>query len=384
MKDYTQPTSSWVKKDYSKPIDSPAYGGREGRSRFQVSGPLGFASAPGAEDVLPAVGQTVGGMIPGVNAFGGSVAGATSGQAARQAVKSLRGEKASLGEIPSEALRTATTEGIFRGAGKLMRPLAGRLMNSVLKPATKEISEGKNLGLEALDAGIFGSKKGMLSKAKRIVSEGEGNLQGLIKTKPGSVDLEKALSGLDELEARYASIGDQGGLNAIKNLREAVGTGRLNLENANQLKRNLYDALRESQFGTSEIPSIATVRKSAAHGLKKGIEEALPEQPGIPGAKSINQKIGLGARVRDALENRIASEERSMIVPKIAMIGAGASALTGHLPAALGIMGGEAIVEGLRSAPVMTTTAAALNALAKRKAIMGSMRLGASELARRI
>lgn len=102
-----------------------------------VLGPAGvISSAAGIpeENLLPMVGQIAG------NRFGmpGSVAGATIGQAARQAVQPLRGNSLDVMALPKEAALTAATESIFRGAGSVFKK--NRAVREITEGAGKQLS----------------------------------------------------------------------------------------------------------------------------------------------------------------------------------------------------------------------------------------------------
>ena len=110
----------------------PAYGGGEGAKRFAFGGAPGFALGPGAEDVLPAAGQTFGGR------FGPTaVAGAAAGELARQGIKAARGDTSGIEQplkfgmgaigipqaVPSvgrEAVTAGTVEGVMRGVPRVL------------------------------------------------------------------------------------------------------------------------------------------------------------------------------------------------------------------------------------------------------------------------
>src|SRR3990167_2043400 len=102
--------------------------------QFAMAGLPGFSMSPGSEDVLPAVGQAVGGKY-GLLA----TAGAATGELARQGIKTLRGDASGIERplelglgsiglpraIPSvgrEAASTATIEGLFRGVPRVLFP----------------------------------------------------------------------------------------------------------------------------------------------------------------------------------------------------------------------------------------------------------------------
>ena len=364
---------------------------------FALGGAPGFSLMPGSEDILPAAGQTVG----GIGGFLGSVGGATTGELARQGIKALRGDASgikkplalSLGgvgipqAIPSvgkEAISTATVEGIFRGAGKLLEPAANRLMLSVLKPARDVIKRNPNLGLEALNEGITGTKRQMLSKAENLISKAEPKIQALIKGNNKKVFLPNILKSIDEIKRPFANVGDQASIDAIdelqKVLREKMSFGQqgyIGLEEANQLKRDLYAVLKSSQYGKGigEVPVKATARKMAAYGLKKEIEGA------VPAVKKLNKSQAIGIEASNALENRLASEARNVILPKLAGMGAGGVALSGHPMAGLGILAGDKLVDLMRSAPIISGFA---KNLTRSKSLGRPLTIAASEILRRL
>lgn len=75
-----------------------------------------------SEDLLPAVGQTLGGLIKTANpltGFAAPVAGAVAGQAGRQAMKAIRGFKPDLSMIPKEAGMVAGTELLSRALPRI-------------------------------------------------------------------------------------------------------------------------------------------------------------------------------------------------------------------------------------------------------------------------
>lgn len=316
-------------------------------------------------------------MIPGVNGFGGAVVGATTGQAVRQGVKALRGEDASFGAIPKEAITTATIEGLTRGAGRLIPKAANRLMNSVIKPGRDILKRKPKFGLDALEAGITGSKSGMIDKAGSVIDSGEIALKGALAGKNGMVDAVKIADSMEDLKRPFMNVGDQASVDAITEVQKHLASkGQIGLEEANQLKRDFYKVIKDSAYGKGlgEVASKTSARKQAAGGLKRGIEAVVPE------TKAINKKIGTAVTAKDALENVIASGQRNVILPKLAGMGAGGLAVTGNLPAAAGVLIGDRAVDLMRSAPIVTGTAANLMRLRK---FGQPIAKGASEIARR-
>jgi hypothetical protein len=329
---------------------SPAYGGMRGMRSLALGGPIAYGTEPGSEDVLPMAGQTVGSL----GGYGGSVAGATAGQAGRQAIRAVRGQGFDASAIPKEAINTATWEGLTRGASRIIPKVSNRLMLSILKPGREAIKRNPNLGIDALEAGITGTKSGMLSKAENLIDEGEDALSIALKSKSGSVDTKKIARGLGDIKRPFQNVGDSASVDAVKEVQKNLrGKGNIGLEEANQLKRDLYKVVKDTSYGkgVGEVASKTSARKQAARGLKEGIESVAPE------TKAINKKIGTGVQVSKALENALASGQQRVLLPKLASMGAGGLALSGNPIGAAGVMIGDRGVDLLRSAWMTSGTA---------------------------
>ena len=179
--------------------EEPKKFGMGGAARAGLYGGVpGFGITPGSENILPAVGQAIGtsaGFLPGV-------ASAMAGEVARQGVKGLRGLFGGTGERfdPNAIGRTGfgagTTEAVFRGTGKLLRPTANRLMQSALKASVPVRTKYPNLGIEALEEGIFGTRGQMLKKSETLAKKSESELQKLLSGRPEKVNLKNVVAEL--------------------------------------------------------------------------------------------------------------------------------------------------------------------------------------------
>ena len=345
------------------------------------------------EETLPLVGQSMGGLIPGAG-FAGSVGGATAGQAVRQGIKAIRGTRNSqprplfgmgpkmpgiVNDLAGEAAGTATGEAVFRGGGKVIPKAANRMMNSVLKPARDVLERSPKLGLEAAEAGITGSKQGMYKKAGEILTKSEDALSGLIKNSKGEVNVLDIAASLDDLKRPYANIGDDAALKSIDALQEMLlnksKSGKISVQEANQLKRDFYKVLKDRNFGTSEVPATTAARKSVAGQLRRGIEKVVPE------AGPLNKKMGTAVKVQKALDAQIAQGQKRVLMPKLAAGGAGLSMMMGNPALAGSIMVSDLAVEAARSAPFVSGMAK--NLLRGKKAGR-PLTLLAAEMGRRI
>lgn len=382
-----------------------------GFNAFAIGGAPGFViSRERPEDLLPIAGQTVG----SIGGFPGSVAGATVGQAARQRVRAIRGEGFNPLKIGGEAAKTAIIEGIFRGSGKYIEPAlkgsANRLMLSVMKPAREVIKRRPSLGLEAVEAGIYGTKGGMISKAEKLIKKYEDQASKLIKGNAGKINAQRIVEVLENLKANAIKGLKPEDANAIQNIHDSfvsqlpkktvikaipqVGplgesiTPRLikeevpdylgmNLEGAQALKKAIYSETPQSAFfrKTTELPGSGEARRAIASNLRRQIQGAVPE------IKPVLRSEAVAIEARNALENRLANESKNVILPKLAGMGAGGVALSGNIPGGIGILLGDKFVDLLRSTPM--TTGLAKNLLRLRKSGR-PLTIGAAEIARRM
>lgn len=337
---------------------------------FAIGGAPGFSVTPGSEDVLPTVGQTVGGVFGG---FGGSVAGATAGQTLRQGVRGIRGEGFDLSAIPKEAASSLAMEGIFRGAGKLAKPVINRLMIGAIKPAKDVLKRSPKIGNEAADLGLFGSSKTIGKKAEKIISKTTPEVDALLSGKKQRINALKIASELDSLKNPY----DKSMNNAIQEtqdaiLRNADSNGLISVASANKEKQLIYRALKDSSWGkgAGEVPAMATVRKGAAHGFKENIEQAVPEV--VPLNKNLSTAFG----VSEGVDKQMMKNWMKPILPFVETVGGVGGLVTGNPWLTMAILARRAA----QSPAVLSRTAQALT----NKPLRRAATLGASEISRRM
>src|SRR3990167_1052245 len=107
-----------------------------------ITGPMGLvASALGhkEEDVLPMVGQAVGG---GLGGFLGATGGSMLGRTASEAVAPLRGKQIDPMNIAKEGLVTGAIEGLTRGSGKIF--FRKQIADETLKGLGKQLGQMKD------------------------------------------------------------------------------------------------------------------------------------------------------------------------------------------------------------------------------------------------
>lgn len=374
---------------------APAYGGIEGIKRAAFGGPIGYLSANGSEDSLPLVGQTAGSMIPGVNAFGGGVAGATIGEGLRQGIKSIRGTRTSqprqlfgigpkapgiVNDLAGEAASTAAFGKAAELGGNLISKVPGRLMNSVLRPRLKDISKGANLGRDAADLGFFGTKKQIAQQADSLITQNESKLDSILKGSKGQVDVLDIASNLDDLAKGYANVGDDTSVKAIKEIQDSLlaksPTGKISAQDAQQLKRDFYNVLKDSNYGTADVAAKTGARKQAARGLREGIEKAEPDQP----IGELNRQMAVAGKTKMAIDKVAAQEEKNHIGGLKDTILALGGAAHGGLGEGAALVAASHI---LGSTPFLSGTAALLAKASKNKALANAIKFGGREITRR-
>jgi len=346
------------------------------------------------EDTIPMLGQVVGSSIPGVNSFGGSVAGATAGQAMRQGVKAIRGTRDSqprqlfgtlgnaiglpkapgiVNDLAGEAAGTAAFEGAARGLGRLAEPVANRIMNSVIRPSVQALKKNPRLGLDALESGIYGSREGMIGKADDIIKQSEKQIGKIISGSKKRINAQDIINSLDStkqnatlglkpedvssvsnikeqflkrLPMKQSVVYSQDSLGVpVKKIVEEPDMLGLDLTGGQEIKKAIYSETPESAFNRniSENPGATEARRKIASLIKKQIGQAEPET--LPILKKESNAI----QAKKSLMQALANSQRSVILPKLAGMGAGSLAAVGNPIAAAGVLAGDRAIDLLRS-----------------------------------
>ena len=145
-----------------------------------LTGGLGVAmSAIGVpeEDILPAVGQGVGGLASGFTGAGtiGATSGAMVGQGLKQTMKNFRGQKPNYGEVGKEGLVTGAIEGATRGVGGFV--FRRQIANEALQNLGKQLGQmkesmSKNPSLKAPVHDIYSNMRAAFDSLPEPVQQG--------------------------------------------------------------------------------------------------------------------------------------------------------------------------------------------------------------------
>lgn len=234
------------------------------------------------------------------------------------------------------------------------------LMNHAVKPTLDELRKNikygdATLGKQLVNEGVKGSPKGLLTIADKQITQTENQLQSLLQNSTGMVqrsDLEKYLQpAIKKLENTPGAKKEIETFSEILNdFPESVPVAQ-----ANEIKRNIYDKLRDVAFKIN--PNLST-SKEAMKVLARGLKTEIENQSGNPNEVALlNRKSSIYGRLEDRVVDQLARANRNQLVTwSDAVIG---SIGFSHPLAFLGLVAKH----GAQSTRVLTNTAVGLNKL---------------------
>lgn len=311
---------------------------------------------------------------------GSSVARKIVGQAVSDTVTQTIKE----GELNKDVLNTAIASlvvptaltGVQVGLKKLLSKsdTAGRVINSLIKPAKNEFSYGKNPGRAVADEGIVASSLDELAtKIDDTISNKSKDYINAIKESGAVVDVTDAFNSLDDAIKVAVKQNNQGlvnRLNAIKvgltnNLDSAVddagneiikSTGLKQLDNLTPeelvtLKREIGD-MTSFTGNSSDDKLVNKALKTIYGNIKSKIDNA------VPGSSEMSERIASLISAKTATLNRVGLLERQSLSNFTGKVLGGAGALTSiftanPVPALIGL--GAAGLENAMSTPAFKT-----------------------------
>lgn len=281
-----------------------------------------------AVESLPTVGGMVGGIagalsggIPsmGVGAVPAGIAGATvgggMGEAARQAIQRLRGQPTA-GSVSALAEDVAV-QGALQGgaemvggaAGRLMKPVGERLMQSALKPgwaALKKRPGGVPPAVTAMLEQGINVTQGGYAKLEKLLESTQDEIKQAVASIPTELNPFKVTARLGPVAAREAAdIAPKAGLEDISRIGqeflEAHGGTPISPSLAQEMKIKGYQKIRKSygQMGSAEVEA----RKAVLRGLKEDLATEA-EKAGRP-ISALNIKEGGLIEAAEQLGRRV-------------------------------------------------------------------------------
>lgn len=339
-------------------------------SPLQVTGDIAAGAAlvggvklPPAKTILGAAGQL--GALGAVSGAGGAAAsGGGTGDIIKSAILS--------GTIG--AALGAGTKVAGKAVTALTKKAPAKIYNTTIKtslPDTKAAVRygGKTLGDDLVERGVTGSDKQLFKKAATAIQENETKLQGILSKSKQTISRDEIAPYLDDLISKKgATPGLAADVETVKAILNEYPK-QIPIAKANEIKRNLYNALTDTAFRLD--PSLTTKReamKAIAKGIKTEIENKTATEVGTGVVKGINKELAVFGKLQDRALDKIARVNKNNLLGLGDMFALGSGAALGAATGGSSIVG-AAFVEGLKRAlgntAVMTRGAVVLDRLGK-------------------
>ena len=210
-----------------------------------------------------------------------------------------------------------TTSGLLHGGGKVLtkgtKKVAGKIYENIIREPSKKlvkrsIRTGKRLGTEVMEAGAGKglTKQQIYDNAVNNLNSLEDELQTTLAASDGTVSIKAIKDISKDLIKKYADAGDLSAVNNITQRIEALEAqhgDKIPIAVANQVKRTLYDEVRDAAYG-----QVATSHKEGLKTIARGIKEQIGSK--VKGADEINKALSLEGRVADSMEEALTKSSR--------------------------------------------------------------------------
>ena len=192
-----------------------------------------------------------------------------------------------------------------------------------------------------------------IAKVERVDKGAAKTLRAARKTWAESMGYKEAVP---ESQAPTGLIGANG-KPLTKTVAAEPGVTDVSVVDAQRLKEDLYAIINSPAYGEGAEPgTMVAGRKLAAHGIKKGIEQAIPEAP----IKQINHAIGVDILLKDTINSAIKKHPSWIKDWAVFVLGAGAGELSaGHLGGGVEAVGALTLMAA-RNPRIMSRLAIAL------------------------
>lgn len=271
--------------------------------------------------------------VVGKNAALGGAFGAASGLEKNRNVSGIVGSTTG-GVITGAALGGA---GLAVKAAKTFftRSTPEWMMNHAVKPALNDLRKNvkygtETLGKELLDEGVKGGPKKLLEIAEHKLTSLESDLQATL-TNPNLAEATIARKQIQPYlkEAIAKKKGTPGLQSEAQRIREIYKSipEKMSLSEANQMKRRIYDELRDPAYKLdAKLSTRGQALKSIARGLKTEIENAV----GGTVVKDINRKLSIYGRLENTVTDQMARSMRNnafSLTDALLLVAGGASSV---------------------------------------------------------
>jgi|GEM_PF-2719080 len=257
--------------------------------------------------------------------------------------------------------------GLLPIAGKIIgkakqlvtQQLPENLMNRAIKPTLDELRRNvkygaDTLGKQLLQEKVKGSPTKLLKIADTNLNKYEAQLQTVLKGTKATVSRDELGKYLDEVLTTTKNT--PGLANQVEKIKGVLAEfpEQVSLEQANQIKRNIYNEIRNVGY---KLDANLNTKREAMKALANGIKTEIENKVGGNVVKDINQKLSVYGRLEDRVVDLLARNSRNNLFGLTDAILAGGGIAAGSP------LGFAAVLakHGIGSTRGMTSAASLLN-----------------------
>lgn len=207
--------------------------------------------------------------------------------------------------------------GLSKAKEAITQKLPEALMNHAVKPTLDELRKNiktgsDTLGRELLSEGIAGSPEKLLKISDNKLSLYEGKLQNVLKKSKGLITKEELSPYFKDITEKLKLTPGSSDSKAVIESLFADIPENMNLQKANQMKRNIYEKLRGVAYKLDpKLSDQAQMMKVLARALKTEVER----KSGNPKlVNQINQRLSTFGRLEDRVVDILARDTRNKLV----------------------------------------------------------------------
>jgi len=275
---------------------------------------LGSAANIGLNILTPGAFKGGAGAVIGKNAALGAGFGLASGLEKNRSTKGLVGSTIG-GALTGAALGAGTVA--FRGLKNYLTKTTPRfLMDNAVRPALNDLKKsvkygGDTLGKELLNEGVKGGPQKLLQISDSKLNSLEDELQSVLNS-PSLSEARIKRSNISKYlgELRSAKLGTPGMKGDVQRIDSIIKDipAEMTLQQANQMKRRIYNELRDPAFKIdAKLSTKGATLKKIANALKTEIEKEV----GGTVVSDINRKLSIYGRLENSIVDQMARQMRN-------------------------------------------------------------------------
>lgn len=232
---------------------------------------------------------------------------------------------------PVGGLISKPANALAKFSNQLSKDGGVRIMNAILNTDPRLLAKGRNLGQEAIEKGIVGSYRTMLSKIDKNLSKTSGVIDNFLSGRSETVDAFKLGSSLDDAFKTRVTAGDLLGARKIKQVQDTIlnlsdKNGKIGVAKLNEFKVALNNILGDRAFMVTDAQAALTkARKIASGASADAIEEAVKNVK-VPAldktVAEIQKEVGSNLSIRKAIAKQFADRSNNQILNVIDVVSA--------------------------------------------------------------